>query len=90
VVFILAAAGMFGAVDTAMASDLVPDRTQAGRWMTIYGIAATLPTAIAPVLGALLLMIGSADGTNYTALYIAGAGFAVGTIITTYAIRGVR
>lgn len=90
VMFILGAAGMFGSVDVAMASDLVPERDQAGRWMTIYNLAGTLPTAIAPVLGSLLLMIGSADGTNYTTLYIAGAGFAIGTIATTYAIRGVR
>lgn len=90
VMFILGAAGMFGSVDVAMASDLVPDREQAGRWMTIYNLAATLPSAIAPLLGSLLLAIGSTDATNYTALYLAGAVFALGTCLTTFAIRGVR
>ncbi|GAA5031233.1 MFS transporter [Microbacterium fluvii] len=90
VMFILGGAGMFGAVDVAMASDLVPDREQAGRWMTIYNLAATLPTAIAPVFGAFLLTLGSPDGTNYTALFISGAVIAVGTAFTTLAIKGVR
>ena len=34
---------MFGAVDVALASDLVPDREQAGRWMTIYNGSAGDP-----------------------------------------------
>ncbi len=90
VLCILGAAGMFGAVDVAMASDLVPDRAHAGRWMTIYNLAATLPTAIAPLLGSALLLLGSVDGTNYTALYLAGAVVALGTGAVTFLIRGVR
>ncbi|MCX7523146.1 MFS transporter [Microbacterium sp. STN6] len=90
VLCILGAAGMFGAVDVAMASDLVPEREQSGRWMTIYNLAASLPGAIAPLLGSGLLLIGSANGTNYTALFLAGAVIALGTGIVTSFIRGVR
>lgn len=90
VMFILGAAGMFGSVDVAMASDLVPERDHAGRWMTIYNLAATLPSAIAPLLGSALLAIGPADGTNYTALFLAGAVIALGTGVVTLFIRGVR
>jgi MFS family permease len=90
VLCILGAAGMFGAVDVAMASDLVPDRNQAGRWMTIYNLAASLPGAFAPLMGSALLLIGSATGTNYTALFVAGAAIAVGTGIVTFFVRGVR
>ncbi len=90
VLFIVGAAGMFGAVDVAMAGDLVPDREQAGRWMTIYNLAATLPGAVAPLIGAGLLAISSADSTNYTALYAAGAVVAVGTALATVRIKGVR
>lgn len=90
VLFVLGSAGMFGSTDVAMASDLVPEREQAGRWMTIYNLAATLPTAIAPLLGSSLLLLGSAEGTNYTALFLVGAGIALGAGAATFAIRGVR
>jgi MFS family permease len=90
VMFILGAAGMFGSVDVAMASDLVPERDHAGRWMTIYNLAATLSTAIAPVVGAALLAIGSPTSTNYTALFLVGAVVALGTGVTTMFVKGVR
>lgn len=90
VLFILGAAGMFGSVDVAMASDLVPQRDQAGRWMAIYNLAATLSTALAPVLGAALLMLNSSDSTNYTALFIVGAGIALIPGVTAAFIKGVR
>lgn len=90
VMFILGSAGMFGSVDVAMASDLVPDREQAGKWMTTYNLAATLSTALAPLIGAGLLAIASADSPNYTALFLAGAVIALGTGISTVLIKGVR
>lgn len=90
VLCILGAAGMFGAVDVAMASDLVPDREQAGRWMSIYNLAATLSTAIAPVIGAGLLLIGPTAGGNYTALFLTGAALAAGVGVTAAFIKGVR
>lgn len=90
VMCILGAAGMFGAADVAMASDLVPDREQAGRWMSIYNLSATLSTAIAPVLGAALLLIGPTAGGNYTALFLTGAVLALGVGITTRFIKGIR
>jgi len=90
VLFILGAAGMFGSVDVAMASDLVPQRDQAGRWMSIYNLAATLSTALAPLAGAALLMAGSADSTNYTALFIGGGVLALGVALSTRFVKGVR
>jgi len=90
VVFILASAGMFGAVDVAMASDLVPQRDQAGRWMTTYNLAATLSTALAPVVGAGLLAIASVESANYTALFLAGAAVSLGCGLVTSFVKGVR
>ncbi len=90
VLFILASAGMFGSVDVAMASDLVPQREQAGRWMTTYNLAATLSTALAPLLGAGLLAIASTESANYTALFLAGAGISLACGVATSFIRGVR
>jgi len=90
VLFVLASAGMFGSVDVALASDLVPDRAEAGRWMSIYNLGATLSGAIAPLLGAALLALGSATSTNYTALFLGGAVLALGTGISVAFIKSVR
>jgi len=90
VLFILASAGMFGSVDVAMASDLVPQREQAGRWMTTYNLAATLSTALAPLFGAGLLAIASTEGANYTALFVAGAIISLLCGVVTSRIKGVR
>ncbi|MEU6904183.1 MFS transporter [Streptomyces coeruleorubidus] len=85
---ILAAAGLFGSVDLAMASDVVPDRAEAGRWMSILNVAGYVPSAVAPVLAPLILMTG--DGQNYTALYLTAALIATGAAITAWRVRGVR
>jgi MFS family permease len=90
VLFILGAAGMFGSVDVALASDLVPEPEQAGKWMTTYNLAATLSTAIAPLLGAAFLAIGASHGTNYTALFLSGAVFSLFAGVVTMFIRGAR
>jgi MFS family permease len=90
VLFILASAGMFGSVDVAMASDLVPQREQAGRWMTTYNLAATLSTALAPVFGAGLLAIASTGEPNYTLLFLVGAGVSLACGVATSRIKGVR
>lgn len=90
VLCILGGAGMFGSVDVATASDLVPERDQAGRWMSIYNLAATLSTAIAPLAGSALLLAGSPAGTNYTALFLTGAVVALAMGAVTFKIRGVR
>lgn len=90
VLFILASAGMFGSVDVAMASDLVPQREQAGRWMTTYNLAATLSTALAPVFGAGLLALAATDEPNYTVLFLVGAAISLACGLTASRIKGVR
>jgi MFS family permease len=90
VLFILGSAGMFGSVDVALASDLVPEPEQAGKWMTTYNLAATLATAVAPLLGAAALAIGTSDSTNYTALFLIGAALSLVAGILTMFIKSVR
>jgi MFS family permease len=90
VLFILGGAGMFGSSDVALASDLVPEPEHAGRWMSIYQTSATLSAAIAPLLGAAVLAIGSPTSSNYTALFLVGAVATLGTAAATMAIRGAR
>jgi MFS family permease len=86
--FILAAAGLFGSVDLALASDLVPYRAESGRWMSILNVAGYVPSAIAPVVAPLILLVGG--GQNYTALYLAAALIATGAGITAWRIRAAR
>jgi hypothetical protein len=56
--------------------------------MGIYYLSSGLPGTIAPIVAPLILAIGG--GSNYPALFVAGAILAAGTIITTWRIRGVR
>ncbi|MEK6344768.1 MAG: MFS transporter, partial [Curtobacterium sp.] len=89
VLVIVGAAGMFGSVDVALASDLIPEPARAGKWMTTYNVASGVATAVDPLAGALLLAIGG-GGANYTALFLAGAVVAVLAGVLTTAIRQVR
>jgi MFS family permease len=88
VVFILAAAGLFGSVDLALAGDVIPDSAEAGRWMGIYYVANTTSSAIAPIFAPVVLLIG--DGKNYTALFLVGAVVALGASLAARRIRAVR
>ena len=90
VLLILGGAGMFGSVDVALASDLVPERAQAGKWMTTYNMAATLAGAVAPLVGAGPLAIASTTSTNYTALFLSGAAGSLVAGGLTMFIRSVR
>ncbi|WP_106400477.1 MFS transporter [Actinocorallia populi] len=89
VVFILAAAGLFGSVDLALASDVMPNKEEAGRWMGIYFVANTTSTAIAPIFAPLILAIGK-DGANYTVLFLVGATVALGAALAAQRIGSVR
>ncbi|MGC7101781.1 MFS transporter [Amycolatopsis lurida] len=82
--------GMFGTVDLALVSDVMPDReTQAGKYMSIYyNIASNPAGAIAPMLAPLVLAIGG--GGNYAALFLTAAVLAAGAGLTAWRIRGVK
>ncbi|MCG8927421.1 MFS transporter [Lentzea sp. CC55] len=82
--------GMFGTVDLALVSDVMPDRgKRAGKYMSIYyNIASSPAGAIAPILAPLVLAIGG--GANYAALFLTAAVLAVGAGVTAWRIRSVR
>lgn len=88
---VLACAGMFGSVDLALVGDTLPDKENAAsKWMGLYGVAAAVPSAIAPVFAPLILLVGSPEANNYTMLYVCGAMIALGAAISTKFIRSVR
>ena len=87
-VLLSAGVGAFTSVDLAMATDLLPERDKAGKYMGIYYLSSGIPGTLAPLVAPAILMIGA--GANYTLLFLFGAALALGTILTTWRIRGVR
>ena len=83
-----AGTGAFTSVDLAMATDLLPEKDKAGKYMSIYYLSSGIPGVVAPLIAPAIIAIGG--GSNYTALFTAGAVMAVGTILITWRIRGVR
>jgi MFS family permease len=82
----------FGAVDQAIVLAILPDRSEAGRYMSVVSFAQKLPSAIAPLLAPVIIAIGAVDGVkNYTLLYLVGGVFALlgGSIILTK-VKGIR
>ncbi|MFC8435598.1 MFS transporter [Streptomyces sp. NPDC057253] len=86
---ILLGAGMFGAVDIALITDVIPNReTEGAKYMSVFAIAAALPQSVAPLLAPFILAVGGGD--NYPLLFLSAAGVAVAGGLTVRPIRGVR
>lgn len=86
---ILLGAGVFGAVDIALVTDVIPNReTEGAKYMSVFGIASALPQSLAPLIAPFILAIGGGD--NYTLLFLTAAGVAVAGGLTVRPIRGAR
>ena len=86
---ILLGAGIFGAVDIALVTDVIPDKeTEGAKYMSIFGIASALPQSAAPLIAPFILAIGGGD--NYTLLFLVAAGIAVSGGLAVRPIRGAR
>ncbi|WP_194238347.1 MFS transporter [Streptomyces spongiae] len=86
---ILLGAGVFGAVDIALITDVIPNReTEGAKYMSVFGIAAALPQSVAPLIAPFVLAVGG--GENYPLLFLSAAGVAVIGGLTVRPIRGVR
>jgi MFS family permease len=81
--------GIFSAVDQALFLDVLPERdTEAGRFINITQFATTIPQALAPLIGAVLITIGASGADkNYAIVYVAAA---VTTIIGGLVILKVK
>jgi len=84
-----AGTGAFNSVDLALASDVLPDRAESGKWMSIYNLSGSLASAVGPVIAPVILFIGSSTA-NYTLLFIFGGVLALGAAITASRVRGAR
>lgn len=86
---ILLGAGIFGAVDIALVTDVIPNKeTEGAKYMSVFGIASALPQSAAPLIAPLILAIGGGD--NYTLLFLVAAGIAATGGLTVRPIRGTR
>ncbi|GAB2844012.1 MFS transporter [Actinocorallia aurea] len=86
---ILLGAGLFGAVDLAIVTDVMPDRdTEAARYMSVFGIASALPQSVAPAVAPLILALGG--GSNYPLLFTVAAAVAITAGLTVRPIKSVR
>ncbi|MET8169041.1 MFS transporter [Streptomyces sp. NPDC005329] len=82
--------GSYMAVDTALAIGVLPDRTTAAKDLGVLNIGNTLPQSLIPAIAPLFLSIGSASGTNYTALYLFGSACACAGAFAIHFVRAVR
>ncbi|MEV0196729.1 MFS transporter [Nonomuraea sp. NPDC050691] len=85
--------GMFSAVDQALALDVLPEReTDAGRYLGVFGFAASLPQSVAPFIAPVVLAVGAAGGgeKNYTLLYLVAAACTLLGGLVILRIKSVR
>jgi MFS family permease len=68
--------GVFAATDQALLLDVLPEReTEAGRFISIAGMATAIPQAVAPVAASVVLSLGAEK--NYSLVYVLAATFTV-------------
>lgn len=82
----------FSVVDQAIVFAVLPNRSEAGRYLAVVAFAQKIPSALAPLIAPLIITIGAVGADkNYTALYLIGAVFAlVGGLIIFTKVKGVR
>ncbi|WP_240629747.1 MFS transporter [Specibacter cremeus] len=78
--------GCFLSVDQALATQVLPDQLSRGKDLGIMNIALTVPQAIAPMLGALLVQ---ATG-GFTWLFVASGLTALAGALAVGRVKGVR
>jgi len=86
------AIAIFATVDQAIIFAILPDRTEAGRYMAVVAFAQKIPSAVAPLIAAAVISIGAIGAEkNYTLLYLVGASFAlIGGLMIATKVKAVR
>jgi MFS family permease len=74
--------GIYVGVDLALVVDVLPNPDDSGKDLGVFNMANALPQTVAPVFGAALLAVSSANNQNYQLLlYTAGVAALVGALI---------
>ncbi len=84
--------GAWTSVDWALAIDVLPSQEAAGKDLGIWGISATLPQVVGPLIGGPLLDAVNRTGANrgYVALFVIGAAYFVISSFTIWKIKQAR
>ncbi|MCX7521847.1 MFS transporter [Microbacterium sp. STN6] len=78
--------GCFLSVDQALATQVLPDPTTRGKDLGIMNIATAVPQAIAPLLGAFVVVAVA----GFTGLFVMAAVFAFAGALAVARVKGVR
>jgi len=83
--------GAFMAVDQALATQVLPDSHSRGKDLGIMNIATAVPQAVAPLLGAVIVVVaaGIATGQSATTGGFAGANVGFGALFVSSAVFAV-
>src|SRR4051794_30535272 len=74
--------GIYVGVDLALVVDVLPNPDDSGKDLGVFNMANALPQTVAPVIGAALLTVGSANNQNYDLLlYTAGVAGLIGALV---------
>jgi MFS family permease len=74
--------GIYVGVDLALVVDVLPNPDDSGKDLGVFNMANALPQTVAPVFGAALLAVSSANNQNYTLLlYTAGVASLLGALV---------
>ena len=74
--------GIYVGVDLALVVDVLPNPDDSGKDLGVFNMANALPQTVAPVFGAALLAVSSANNQNYhLLLYTAGIAALIGALV---------
>lgn len=82
--------GGFFAVDLALATEVLPRRSDTGKDLGVWAITNALPQSIAPAIAPGVIALGTPALSGYSLLYLLGAVVAVLGAVFVYRIKGVR
>lgn len=82
--------GLYFAVDLALLAAILPNKEERAKDMGVFQIANSLPQSLAPALAPVILALGSANGENYAAIFIAGTVFALLGAVAIVPVRRSR
>lgn len=84
-VIVLLGVGVFGSVDLALYSDLIPAGNETSTMLSLFQLAGSLPTALAPLISPAVLSLGGDQ--RYTILFLCGAGAALSAALAICRVR---
>lgn len=84
-------AGSFMSVDTALATQVLPNQNDTAKDLGVLNMAKALPQSIAPAIAPAIIAFGATTALGgYTTYYLFGAVVALAGAILVYRIKGVK